>query len=283
MTDTPLTQHHRSADQVTKLLPARGMPPERGADGGRGVAPYEVDTPSEPTLPPPPSSGRQPGSDGAFPRFFLRRPGTDRLVGNDSSANGSTTQIVSERELRERSKKEKEAMEPKEKLEARCDPRIFLRDVVLTPSQKEKQNETPKEKTPKPHTESATPAPIQNEVIPTPAIQESFPDDGNDRTVTGPGNAQSGQSGDPTLWASPVEIGRNQRADKPTNNSRNLGQSTRHNHGRTVGSPAPTSRLPESASVAEQVPRQKKHGTWCQIKSTCSRSHYDRPLMTSLE
>ena len=63
----------------------------------------------------------------------------DRLD-DDSSTGGPTTQIASERELRERQKKENETMEL-EKLEVGCGFYPFRRDVILTPPQRERKRE----------------------------------------------------------------------------------------------------------------------------------------------
>ena len=58
----------------------------------------------------------------------------DRLD-NEPSTSSRATQIASDRELRERQKKENEEME----LEVGCDLHPFRRDVVLTPSQRERR------------------------------------------------------------------------------------------------------------------------------------------------
>ena len=119
----------------------------------------------------------------------------------ECAASAAAAWVVSERELRERLKKEKEARELKEKLEVRRDPPLLRQNVILTPPQKEKRRkelerekkekeaeeaakkakETSKEEAPKP-TESATAVPVQAKVIPVPPppTQESSSDSGND-------------------------------------------------------------------------------------------------------
>ncbi|KAF9653209.1 P-loop containing nucleoside triphosphate hydrolase protein [Thelephora ganbajun] len=100
----------------------------------------------------------------------------------ECAASAAAAWVVSERELRERLKKEKEARELKEKLEKE------KRRKELEHEKKEKEaeeaakaKETSKEETPKP-TENATAAPVQTKVIPVPppTTQESSSDDGND-------------------------------------------------------------------------------------------------------
>ena len=59
-------------------------------------------------------------------------------VGNKSSANGPAAQVVSERELREPLGGENEAIELGT-LEVHCNTLPFLRDAVLTLSQREKE------------------------------------------------------------------------------------------------------------------------------------------------
>ena len=54
-------------------------------------------------------------------------------AGKEPSASGSAAQVVSEHELHELPKKEKEDGEL-EKLEVRCDPHLSRRDTILTPS-----------------------------------------------------------------------------------------------------------------------------------------------------
>ena len=119
----------------------------------------------------------------------------------ECAASGAAAWVISERELRERLKKEKEARELKEKLEVRCDPSFFRRTVILTPLQKEKrrkeierekkekeaeeaakkEKETSKEDAPKP-IGSTTTTPVQAKVIPIPppASQDASSDEGDD-------------------------------------------------------------------------------------------------------
>ena len=89
------------------------------------------------------SSPRQPpGADSAFPQssFSVDSKLIDRLD-NESSTSGPATQIGGERELRERQKKENEAMEL-EKVEVGCGFYPFRRDAILTPlPQRERKRE----------------------------------------------------------------------------------------------------------------------------------------------
>ena len=83
------------------------------------------------------SSPRQPpGAESASHQssFSVDSKLIDRLD-NESSTSGPASQIASDRELRERQKKENEEME----LEAGCDLYPFRWDVYLTPSQRERK------------------------------------------------------------------------------------------------------------------------------------------------
>ena len=94
------------------------------------------------------SSPRQPpGADSTFlPSCFCIDPKPIDQLDNELSTSGPATKVTSERELRERQKKENETIEP-EKLEVRCGFYPFRRDVILTPLQREtKRNELEREK-----------------------------------------------------------------------------------------------------------------------------------------
>jgi chaperone BCS1 len=129
----------------------------------------------------------------------------------ECAAAGASAWVVSERELRERLKREKEAREIKERLEVCYDP-LSRQNDILTLLQKEKRRkelerekkekeaeeaatkakEATKEEAPKP-TGTATATPVQTKVIPVPppSTQESSSDDGNDNDENVPPPAGS--------------------------------------------------------------------------------------------
>ena len=113
----------------------------------------------------------------------------------ECAATGATAWVISERELRVRLKKEREARELKEKLEVCCDPSTNETPFLL--SQKEKRRkelererkekeaeekkgkESSKEEDPK-SDGSATTTETNGIPVPPPSSQESSSDDGND-------------------------------------------------------------------------------------------------------
>ena len=83
-----------------------------------------------------PSPRQPPSADSVFPQssFSVDSKLIDRSD-SESSTSGPASRIASDRELRERQKKENEEME----LEVGCDLYPFRWDVGLTPSQRERK------------------------------------------------------------------------------------------------------------------------------------------------